>query len=82
MKSQVGARAQRSNHSLQLGPEQGPLLSRREPSWPGWVWEPQRSLLSFALQITFIPADSDFQGILSPKALGFLENGLAAEMKR
>ncbi|XP_006180181.2 barttin isoform X1 [Camelus ferus] len=30
-------------------------------------------------KITFIPADSDFHGILSPKALGLLENGLAAE---
>ena len=50
--------------------------------WSGWAGELQRSLFSFALQITFIPADSDFQGNLSPKALGLLENGLASEMKR
>lgn len=44
----------------------------------------QRSLLPFALQITFVPADSDFQGVLSTKekTLGLLESGLAAEMKR
>ena len=44
----------------------------------------QRSLLPFAWQITFIPADSDFQGVLSTKAkaLGLLESGFAAEMKR
>lgn len=35
-----------------------------------------------ALQITFIPADSDFQGILSPrKSLGLLESGLTAEKR-
>ncbi|XP_005620308.1 barttin isoform X1 [Canis lupus familiaris] len=43
----------------------------------GVVW----SMCQCYPKITFIPADSDFQGILSPKALGFLENGLAAEMK-
>ncbi|XP_072831883.1 barttin isoform X2 [Vicugna pacos] len=32
-------------------------------------------------KITFIPADSDFHDILSPKALGLLENRLAAEKK-
>lgn len=31
--------------------------------------------------IAFVPADSDFQGILSSKPLGLLENGLTAEMK-
>lgn len=78
----LGVRAQRCLHPLELGPEQVPLLSHGGPPRSGWLWEPQRSLLSFVLQITFIPADSDFQGILSPKALGLLENGLAAEMKR
>lgn len=42
----------------------------------------QRSRLPFALQIAFVPADSEFQGVLSPKPLGLLENGLTAEMKR
>uniref|UniRef100_A0A8C5L0B1 Barttin CLCNK type accessory beta subunit n=1 Tax=Jaculus jaculus TaxID=51337 RepID=A0A8C5L0B1_JACJA len=28
-------------------------------------------------KVTFVPADSDLQGILAPKALGLLENGLA-----
>ncbi|XP_058408498.1 barttin [Diceros bicornis minor] len=32
-------------------------------------------------KVTFIPADADFQAILSPKALGLLENGFAAERK-
>lgn len=34
-----------------------------------------------SLQITFVPADSDFQSILSPKALSLLETGLS-EVKR
>ncbi|KAB1268963.1 Barttin [Camelus dromedarius] len=36
-------------------------------------------MVVMVMEITFIPADSDFHGILSPKALGLLENGLAAE---
>ncbi|KAM5323319.1 barttin [Glossophaga mutica] len=32
-------------------------------------------------KIAFIPADSEFQGILSSKTTGLLENGLTAEMK-
>lgn len=44
--------------------------------------QPQRSRLPLALQIAFIPADSEFQGILSSKAAGLLENGLTAETKR
>ncbi|XP_004679100.1 PREDICTED: barttin [Condylura cristata] len=43
----------------------------------GVIW----SMCQCYPKITFIPADSDFQGILSPKALGLLENGLGAEMK-
>lgn len=48
----------------------------------GLCEQPQQSQLPFALQIAFVPADSDFQGILSSKPLGLLENGLTAEMKR
>lgn len=44
--------------------------------------QPQKSRCPCALQITFIPADSDFQGILSPrKSLGLLESGLTAEKR-
>ncbi|XP_068394083.1 barttin [Eschrichtius robustus] len=43
----------------------------------GVIW----SMCQCYPKITFVPADSDFQGILSPKALGLLENGLTAEMK-
>ncbi|KAB1268962.1 Barttin [Camelus dromedarius] len=38
-------------------------------------------MVVMVMEITFIPADSDFHGILSPKALGLLENGLAAEKR-
>ncbi|KAM4872846.1 barttin-like [Thomomys bottae] len=34
-------------------------------------------LSPFSLEVTFVPADSDFQGALSPKALGLLESRLA-----
>nr|XP_007976799.2 barttin [Chlorocebus sabaeus] len=44
----------------------------------GIIW----SMCQCYPKITFVPADSDFQGILSPKAMGLLENGLAAEMER
>lgn len=97
---QVGAGAQRSRQPPVLGPpvKQGALPC--EVSLPGCVerlglcsgeaastnvcGQLQRRLLPFALQITFVPADSDFQGVLSTKAkaLGLLENRLAAEMKR
>ncbi|XP_058159500.1 barttin [Dasypus novemcinctus] len=43
----------------------------------GIIW----SMCQCYPKIAFVPADSDFQGILSPKALDLLENGLAAEMK-
>eukprot|EP00069_Balaena_mysticetus_P015643 bmy_22561T0 len=43
----------------------------------GVIW----SMCQCYPKITFVPADSDFQGILSPKALGLLENGLTAEMR-
>ncbi|NIG58094.1 barttin isoform X1 [Pontoporia blainvillei] len=43
----------------------------------GVIW----SMCQCYPKITFVPADSDFQGVLSPKALGLLENGLTAEMK-
>ncbi|XP_010608704.1 barttin isoform X1 [Fukomys damarensis] len=41
----------------------------------GVIW----SMCQCYPKVAFVPADSDFQGILSPKAL--LENGLASEMK-
>lgn len=97
---QVGAGAQRSRQPPVLGPpvKQGALPC--EVSLSGYVerlgvcsgeaastnvcGQLQRCLLPFALQITFVPADSDFQGVLSTKAKarGLLENRLAAEMKR
>ncbi|XP_006146166.1 barttin [Tupaia chinensis] len=43
----------------------------------GVIW----SMCQCYPKITFVPADSDFQGILPPKALGLLESGLHAEMK-
>ncbi|XP_006100092.1 barttin [Myotis lucifugus] len=43
---------------------------------PGTFWALDEDL------IAFVPADSEFQGVLSPKPLGLLENGLTAEMKR
>ncbi|XP_021582544.2 barttin [Ictidomys tridecemlineatus] len=43
----------------------------------GVIW----SMCQCYPKIAFVPADSDFQGILSPKPLGLLENGLAPEVK-
>ncbi|XP_040834589.1 barttin isoform X1 [Ochotona curzoniae] len=43
----------------------------------GVIW----SMCQCYPKIAFVPADSDFQGIVSPKALGLLENGLAAEKR-
>ncbi|XP_073090086.1 barttin isoform X2 [Manis javanica] len=43
----------------------------------GVIW----SMCQCYPKISFTPADSDFQGILSPKVLGLLENGLTNEMK-
>ncbi|KAK2499256.1 hypothetical protein MC885_005867, partial [Smutsia gigantea] len=43
----------------------------------GVIW----SMCQCYPKITFTPADSDFQGILSPKVLGLLDNGLTNEMK-